>query len=81
MYEEWIGKKAKLQVCLMYRDLSRKFGWWKLWEPGQEVWNKENVTIILDMVRLYSSGNKFVVFFWVAATLQNTTNLFPLLYY
>ena len=52
MYEEWIGKKAKLQVCLMYRDLSRKFGWWKLWEPGQEVWNKENVTIILDMVTL-----------------------------
>ena len=28
----------------------------------------------------YSSGNKFVVFCRVAATLQNTTNLFPLLY-
>ena len=29
---------------------------------------------------IYSSGNKFVVFCRVAAALQNTTNLFPLLY-
>ena len=30
---------------------------------------------------VYSSGNKFVIFCRVAATLQNITNLFPLLYF
>ena len=34
----------------------------------------------LDHSQVYSSGNKFVVFCRVAAILQNTTNLFPLLY-
>ena len=31
----------------MDRNLSRKFGWQKLWEPGQEGWSKENVATIL----------------------------------
>ena len=31
--------------------------------------------------KMYSSGNKFVVFCRVATTLQNTTNLFPPLYF
>ena len=35
---------------------------------------------MMMMIHIYSSGNKFVVFCRVAATLQNTTNLFPLLY-
>ena len=34
-----------------------------------------------DWNPLYSGGNKFIVFCSEAATLQNTTNLFPLLYY
>ena len=40
----------------------------------------EAIQIKIISSDIYSSGNKFVVFCGVAATLQNTTNLFPLLY-
>ena len=37
-------------------------------------------TILLGVDSIYSGGNKFIVFCSEAASLQNTTNLFPLLY-
>ena len=39
------------------------------------------LTQIFAKKTLYSSGNKFVVFCRVAASLQNTMNLFPPLYF
>ena len=46
----------------------------------KDIWRTMPI-LMFRTFHMYSSGNKFVVFCSVVATLQNTTNLFPLLYY